>query len=179
MMLSRTRALLLGAMTMAAPMLLGCQKLDRFDTQGEAAYCGSIVSAQFIRTSETDGGFERNLRLHLELDADALTTAPGTLTSDDSETGPCTPMRTFETSPLVPTTEIYHDGLSMMNFDEGQEYNFFAWVGSTCRGPMLSIVSLLKNDEVEVRLLKPPETQGAKPAFALFQLQRRSGGCGF
>jgi hypothetical protein len=48
---------------------------------------------------------------------------------------------------------------------------------------MLSIVSLYKNDRVEVRLLRPGEaaTSGGTPrdAFALFPLTRSDTGCGY
>jgi len=178
--MTRRTADIVVALALSSGMLAGCEDLDRFDTDGDEAYCGSIVSAQFIRTSTTDGGFERNLRLRLELDADALTTAPGTLSSDDGETGPCSPLRTFEAARLRVTPEIYHDPLSMMSFSDRHDYNLFAWVDSTCRGPMLSVVSLLKNDDVEVRLMKPADgTEASRPAFALFELRRRSEGCGF
>jgi hypothetical protein len=182
---------------------LACEKLDRFDTKGSAAYCGYIVGAKFVRTSETEGGFARDLGLRLEIDTGSLSDRPGTLTSDDAATGPCVPRATFDHTPLVVTPEVNHDPLSAMTFEDGQVRNVVAWADSTCRGPMLAVVSLYVNDRVDVRLLKPapvpsasgaggapgsvdagaPALGGAPPverdAFALFRLERRADGCGF
>ena len=57
--------------------------------------------------------------------------------------------------------------------------------GEICEGPMLAVVSLLRNDEVEVRLMKPPAaptgsaTEPPPAGFALFQLTRHKSDCGF
>ena len=51
--------------------------------------------------------------------------------------------------------------------------------------PLLAVVSLLRNDEVEVRLMKPPAaptgsaTEPPPAGFALFQLTRHKSDCGF
>lgn len=159
-----------------------CERLSRFDTKGSAAYCGAIVGAQFIRTTESKGGFRRDLELRLQLDTEALSTLPGTLTTDDAAIGPCAPSAQFHEAPLRVTPEVVNDALSSMEFEDGQVHNVVAWVDSTCRGPMLSIVSLYKNGHVEVRLLKPGTTglDGTdRDAFALFQMARSDTGCGF
>jgi hypothetical protein len=70
----------------------------------------------------------------------------------------------------------------MMTFEEGQVQNIVAWTRSTCRGPMLAVVSFLKNDHVDVRLLKPRAAKpapGERDAFAFFPLSRSASGCGF
>jgi hypothetical protein len=166
-----------------ASLLSSCQSLARFDTQNGAAYCGSIVGAQFIRTPmESDVGFQRDLRLRLEIDTDHLTTVPGKITTDDAADGPCLPQATFEKANLRVTPEVVHDTLSTMTFEDGQVQNIVAWVDSTCRGPMLAIVSLVKNDHVDVRLLKPatgPPDTAKRDSFALFSLDRLENGCGF
>ena len=171
--------------------LLSCQSLARFDTENGAAYCGSMVDAQFIWTPpDSDVGFQRLLRMQLEIDTDHLTTLPGKITTDDSAAdsqdssahGPCYPQATFEKASLRVTQEIVHDTLSTMTFEDGQIQNIVAWVDSTCRGPMLAIVSLVKNDHVDVRLLKPalgPPNTPKRDSFALFPLERRDNGCGF
>jgi hypothetical protein len=117
--------------------------------------------------------------MRVDLDMSQLTTFPGTLTSDDSDDGPCTATpdhRTFNKAQLRVTKEVVSDALSSMTFEDGQVDNIIAWVDSSCRGTMLAIVSLYKNDRVEVRLLKPvdPATvaTGQRDAFALFTLQR-------
>jgi hypothetical protein len=67
----------------------------------------------------------------------------------------------------------------------GRDHNFMAWVDSSCAGPILAVVSLLKNDDVEVRLMRPP-TPPARPnappreaGFALFPMTRHKNDCGF
>jgi hypothetical protein len=166
-------------------LALGCQSLDTFDTERGDAYCGAIVDAQFVRTSLTVGGFQRQLRLGLEIDTGALTTTPGRVWTDDALDGPCAPSATFDTktSSLRVTPEVVRDPLSTLTFEDGQLHNIVAWVDSTCRGPMLSIVSLYKDDRVEVRFLRPgaASTGGTKAqdAFARFSLSRRKHGCGY
>jgi hypothetical protein len=184
-----------GAAGLLAIVLLGgCQKLDQFDTKGTAAYCGPIVIGQFVRTPEQLGGFNRDIRLRVDVDMDAATTSPATITSDDAADGQCAPRATFAGAKLRVTPEVVSDPLSTLTFEEGQVHNFVGWVDSTCRGSMLSVVSLYKNDRVEVRFLWPSPTgapatsatgdAGAPPAqprdgFALFTLKRYEQGCGY
>lgn len=175
------------ALAAAVLALAGCSTLDRFDTEGTEAYCGNIVSGGPVRQ-----GFPPDLRLSMTLDTDQLSTIPGTLTTDDSapdpeqpENHPCAPLPLLHAAPMRVTEAMLHDQLSTFDFGSGRDYNYMAWVESTCRGPLLAVVSLLKNDDVEVRLMKPyavPATPGASPppaGFALFQLGRQKNGCGF
>lgn len=171
-------ALVLGAALLLLP---SCERLERFDTSGPAAYCGTVVGAQFIRTTEAEGGFARDLRLQLEVDGGQLSVSPGTITTDDGAAGPCAPSPLFDQAPLRVTPEIVSDSLSTLQFEEGQVHNVVAWVTSSCRGPMLAIVSLYKNDRVAVRLLKPgtPGSTATQDAFALFPMTRSETGCGY
>ncbi len=174
-----TRVCLAGASLLYA---LGCQSLERFDTNGKAAYCGQVVASKFVLTSDQVGGFDRQLRLQLKLDMAALTSTPGSLTSDDAADGPCHPSATFANSKLVVTQEIPFDPLSTMTFEDGQVHNIVAWVDSSCRGKMLAVVSLYKTNHVEVRLLKPSAdstSPSTRDAFALFPLDRYEHGCEF
>jgi hypothetical protein len=172
------RACIAGASLLLA---FGCQSLQRFDTDGKAAYCGQIVASQFVWTPDTRGGFDRQMSLSLKLDTGALTTTPGRITSSDAEHGPCAPSATFDDAKLVVTPEIVNDPLSTLTFEEGQVHNIVAWVDSTCRGKMLAIVSLYKTNHVELRLMKPgaePADSSNRDAFALFMLDRNESGCG-
>lgn len=185
-----------------AGLVLGCQSLDRFDTKQDAAYCGAIESSQFIWTPPApntlpacdtslpeEGGFDRRLRMRLQLDTSALPAGdparpPGRITTDDTDLCPCAPEATFQAAPLRVMPEVSRDSLSLMTFEDGQVKNIIAWVDSTCRGPMLAIVSLYNTDRVDVRILKaaPTGASGAtdhRDAFALFPLDRREAGCGF
>jgi hypothetical protein len=166
----------------------GCRSLERFDTAGEAAYCGSIVGAQLFQDGFVPDNTPPSLSLHLELDIDSLATRPGTLTSNDGATGLCSAngnQPLFRNAPLRAIEQLFHDDLSQAEFGEGHQHDFFAWVDSTCQGTMVAVVSLLTNGAVEVRLLKPaPESApdasaSERPGFAKFYLKRNDKGCSF
>lgn len=166
----------------------GCRSLDRFETEAPEAYCGSLVGAPQFHDGFVPTGSPPSLSLRLDLDMSSLTTRPGVLTSDDGESGMCAKTNgrpLFEGASLRAIPQLANDTLSQADFGEGHDHDFFAWVDSTCQGTMLAVVSLLKNDTVEVRLLKPaadppPGAPPEKlPGFALFSLNRHTGGCGF
>ena len=167
------------AMVVAAT---ACDSLERFDTKGKSAFCGNIVGSTFVWTPDTKGGFDRGMALRLTIDASALNTVPGRLTSDDAKDGPCAPYPTFDKAKLVVTPEVVNDPLSSMTFSDGQAQNVIAWVDSTCRGKMLAVLSLYKTNHVELRLLRPgaeASDPANRDAFALFPLDRNDDGCGF
>jgi hypothetical protein len=167
--------------------LSGCRSLDRFDTERDQAYCGALVGAPLFHEGFVPANRPPALSLRLTLDTKALLTRPGTLTSNDAESGLCShdgqPL--FAGASLRAIPEILHDSLSQADLGDGHEHDFFAWVDSTCQGTVLAIVSLLKNGAVEARLLKPaadpPPNAGPdqQPGFALFYLERSEHGCGF
>ena len=166
----------------------GCRSLERFETDAPAAYCGALVGAPQFHDGFVRAGSPPSLSLRLDLDMSSLTTRPGVLTSNDRAEGLCSEENgrpLFEEASLRAIPQMSNDALSQADFGEGHDHDFFAWVDSTCQGTMLSVISLLKNDAVEVRLLKPaadppPESPPEKqPGFALFYLERRNGGCGF
>jgi hypothetical protein len=165
------RAILLGCIAGCA--LAGCSTVDRFNTKPGEAYCGSIVSASFVR----DGQYPPDMRMGVTLDMDKLSTTPGTITTDDTL---CPKGPLFKNVKMRALQELLNDPLSLMQFGEGRVYNFFAWVDSDCQGTMLVVVSLMSDDNVEVRLLKPePASATGHSGFAVFQLSRHEGGCGF
>jgi len=166
----------------------GCRTLDRFDTKDGEAYCGSMVTSGFVRN-----GFKPNeLRLRVRIDADHLDSAPGTLTTNDDDptsatgvedavVGDCAPVPLFSETPMVVTDALLNDQLSTFDFGTGRDHNFFAWAQSSCKGQVLVVVSLMKNDDVEVRLMRPPDPPVGdvvpKPDFALFPLSRQRDDC--
>jgi hypothetical protein len=155
----------------ASALLGGCRDLERFDTGESGAYCGPIIDSGFTRA-----GFIPGLGLRLTLDIDALQIAPGTLSTDDAATGPCSPLPEFDDAPLRVTQELLADPLSLLEFGATREYNFMAWVDSTCRGSALAVVSLMHTGQVEVRLLRrgvgPMGETSVPDAFGVFQLER-------
>ncbi|MBX3182948.1 MAG: hypothetical protein KIT72_17850 [Polyangiaceae bacterium] len=163
-----------------ASLALGCSELERYDTKAGEAYCGNIVGAEFIRTPERQGGFSQELRARITLDVNQQHGPQLVLTTSDVS-GPCAPRPTFDDAPLVTVPELSSDPFSQLTFGDGRDYNFVGWVESTCRGPVMAVVSLMNDSELELRLLKPPvETEaGPRPAFALFRTKLSTGSCGF
>jgi hypothetical protein len=157
----------------AAGSLLGCNNLDRFDTTDGSAYCGQITDGRFVRE-----GFQRQLELQLHIDTSRLQSVPGDLTSFDKLTGPCKPQALFNRAPLRVPQATLADPLSTLQLDESHDYNFVAWVQSTCQGPMLAVVSLMKSGAVEVRLLDAPPNANSEGSFGVFHLQRQAA-CSF
>lgn len=165
---------------------LGCSDLDKFQLGDDEAYCGSLVSAPLFHHGFVPDGSPPALRLRLHLDVDELTTRPGRLTSDDRDRGLCRDSKQalFEDAPLRAIPEVLHDPISTLDFGQGREHTFFAYVDSSCQGTMLAVVSLMKSEEVEVRLFKPAlasadDTENGA-GYALFYLKpRKADNCGF
>lgn len=170
-------ALALLAMTSA------CRSLDRFDSKPGTAYCGAMVSAGFVRGGLLPANARPSLGMRLTLDTSKLDTTPGVVSTDDFVRGLCAPLPLFQEAPLRAIPQVANDELSLLEFGNGRELNFFAWVDSTCTETVLAVVSLMKDDSVEVRLLKPAPENTASPAegpgFGIFRLRQQRGTCGF
>jgi hypothetical protein len=181
-----TRRNVLGSIGASALLLLGaCRSLDRFDTGDDEAYCGAMVSAPFAHEGFLPDNEPPALQMRLRLDAQRFTSRPGSVSTDDADRGLCAPEPLLDDAPLRAMEEAFHDALSTLQFGEGREHNLLVWLDSTCQGTLVGVVSLMKNDDVEVRLLKPAPLPpanaepGERPGFAQFQLRRRKGDCGF
>ncbi|HEY6080511.1 MAG TPA: hypothetical protein VIW29_16975 [Polyangiaceae bacterium] len=186
----RPASLLLLAALSAA---FGCRSTDRFNTSGEAAYCGDIVYAPAFTDGFLVDGEPPRLRMQLTLDLSQLhsssegTTLLGSLSSNDAETGLCSEQghALFDGARVRAIPQVDHDTISSLTFGEGHDEDFFAYVDSTCLGTMLALVSLLRNGDVELRLFKPaalPASDASakdRPGFALFSMKRNESGCGF
>lgn len=170
------------AWSMALSATLGCSTLDRFDTKEGEAYCGNIAPGGIARQD-----FDVDLRLRMTLDTDQLSSVPGTLSTSPAKALPdtCVGEPVLQAAHMQVTEAMLHDPLSTFDFGMGRDYNFMAWTDSPCAGPVLAVVSLMKNDDVEVRLMKPPvppPTGTAEPTpagFALFKMTRQKNDCGF
>lgn len=184
---------------------LGCSSLERFDTAGDAAFCGELVLApRFQGGLLPRAARPPTLSLRLELEPERLTqrypaeelshgdseayVIVGHVTSDDADRGLCSSIGRplLEEAPLRTIPELEHDSLRLFEFGEGRDHNFMAWVDSTCQGTLLAVVSLMRNDSVEMRLLKPaglaPPTEAdpaLRPGYGLFYLHRKEEGCAF
>lgn len=162
--------------SLGALLMLGCNDLQRFDTTDGSAYCGNIVGASFVRQ-----GFSHRPRMELELDIDQLGSMPGSITTDDAADGPCSPEPTFASAQLRSSPKLQADPLSVLEFGEERERNLISWVDSTCDGTYLAVVSLLRDDGVELRLMRsePDELGLEQGPFGVFQLKRFDETCGF
>ena len=184
-----------------ASSALSCSDLEGFTSKPGQAYCGRIGLPVF-QSGFVEEGQPATLELALTLDMNQLPTdatkaptEPGILSSNDLQ-GICgtfdAPQPLFQNAPLRSIQELQHDVLSALTFGEGHDHDFFAWVDSTCQGTMLAVVSLMKNNYVELRLFKPMPaprigaTAAEQPGFALFHLNPKplyepeeNGGCGF
>ena len=158
---------------LAALALAGCHNLDGFTTKPGDAYCGTIIGSPFQAGFLLDNE-PPDLALALTLDTSKLTSEPGILSSN--VTGICGDQPLFQDVPLRAIPEVDRDALSTLTFGEGHEHDFFAWVDSSCQGTMVTVVSLMKNNQVEMRLFKPARlpppdaTPTEKPGFAVFHL---------
>jgi len=188
-----TRALSL-PLVLSVSSALSCGDLEGFTNKPGQAYCGTIGLPVF-QSGFVDEDSPSTLEVALTLDMDKLSTEPGVLSSKDPE-GICgtpdAPQVLFDNAPLRAIPELQHDVLSALTFGEGHEHDFFAWVDSSCQGTMVAVVSLMKNNYVELRLFKPARAVPAtapvaeQPGFALFHLNpkqlyvpEKEGGCGF
>lgn len=162
---------------LAFSTLISCHNLDGFSTKPGQAYCGPMISLPSFTSGFVPRNSPPSLDVALTLDIDKLTSIPGILSSDDAKTGLCsaTGQPLFQDAPLRAIPEVDHDAISQLTFGEGHEQDFFAFVDSTCQGTMVAVVSLLKNNQVELRLFKPArlpsdDTSPDQPGFALFPL---------
>ncbi|HYQ16832.1 MAG TPA: hypothetical protein VEQ58_13770 [Polyangiaceae bacterium] len=177
---------------------LSCRELQRFDTRDGEVYCGDLVSGDPFTDGFVVDNKPQQLRMMLsDLDTSKLGTfstdnqvgVPAHLTSNDKLTGLCAKdvLPLFDNSPVRSIPQVDHDALAAMTFGEGHDEDFFTWTDSTCQGTMLGIVSLLRNNDIELRLFKPNKLAAIgdpadkRPGFALFYMRRNpnAASCGF
>ncbi len=152
----------------------GCEDISDFSTGPGESYCGQIVPGGFVRQ-----GFAPGVRLRLHLDTDRLQKQPGDLATDDG---------LFRDAVLRPIPQLAHDTLSTLRFGEGRVRNLVFGIQPEAGATAYVIVSLLQNDDVEVRILRgappvegeqiPSADQGPE-LFGVFPLTRQAGTCGF
>ena len=165
--------------------LLGCQDLERFDTKDGEAYCGELVGAPFSTGLLPNGASPPDIGMRLTFDIHGLASSPGTLSTDDQEQGMCSPEPLLDGVRLRSVSEAFHDPISQLEFGDGREKNILVWVDSTCQGTMLGVISLMRDDDIEVRLFKPAPAydddtpREDRPGFGQWKLTRRAQCKGF
>ena len=178
--------------------LFGCHGADRFDTRNGESYCGSLVgqgtiSTGFEETAWAGKGTESTLALTLSTgEFYKKDGVPAVMSSNDSAFGPCGPTQAlFERAKVRTLGAALGDRLSSMQLNDDHEEDLVTYVDSTCSGSMLGILSLIKNGDVEMRLLRPAPASNAMgdsavppnptetERFGLFVLRKSKSGCGF
>jgi hypothetical protein len=158
----------------------GCRDLSQFSTGGDH-YEGVVVGGGFVRA-----GVDAQVSLCLSLDTAHLQDAPGTITTSDGR---------FQSAPLRPIPQLWHDPLSTLSFGEGRRMNLLYvsapnGADAAVEPDVTVVVSLMQSESIEVRLLRgaprldastTTDDAGAKAGyvFAVFPLDRRGGACSF
>lgn len=166
----------IGSLALAAA---GCRDLSGFSTHGDS-FVGPVLNASFVLA-----GIDGLTSLCLTLDTDHLQDAPGNVSTSDGH---------LQTVPLRPIPQLLQDPLSTLSFGDGRLKNLVYVVTPTTQfadgnaGDVMAVVSLMQSGDVEVRLIRGAPGAGADAAaggtqasnlFAVFQLTRQSGPCGF
>ena len=164
------------AIVVAALAGVACSDISRFSTEpGKNAYCGKVTDASFVRA-----GVPTGTRMRLDLDADALQSAPGQLWTDELSPG-----ASFTGAQLLAIPQLANDPLSTLSFGEGRVKNALA-LTMLGGAQVFVVLSLMQDGDVEVRLIRgtAPDSvpAGAPPTpsqiFGVFHLHREDGDCG-
>jgi hypothetical protein len=157
-------------------LLPACDGIARFDNTDGSAFCGNIVGGGFVRQE-----FDRRARLQLQLDTDSLDRFPGTITLDDGAEPRCGEERLFEQARLRISRKLQADPLSVLQFGDERELNLLTWVDSNCDGTYMAVISLMRNDDVEVRLMRSRVGEDGEEAgpFGVFRLRKNKDECGY
>jgi hypothetical protein len=169
------------ASALLACAAIGCEDVSHFSTTGDEAYCGAVVVGSDFRE-----GLSPRVVMALTIDASTLDGpgSPGALTTSEpsDEGGP--DVRLFDGAPLRVIAPLRHDPLSQLIFGDGRDKNaiFAVSPADAQEASMLAVVSLMHDDTVQVRLLRPGSVGASADdgqVYGLFSLVRRPGGCGF
>jgi hypothetical protein len=165
---------------------LGCTDLDRFSTAQGESYCGSITAGEAFRA-----GFSQHVQMRLTLDAAELD-GPGSfgrVSTFEAGAAQSPAVKLLDEAELRRIPAMESDVISRIDLGEGRlRTRVFAVTPADPEAEaMLAVVSLLRSDSVEVRLVRAGrepasgETvpEGRRPLFGIFTLARRAGACGF
>lgn len=161
----------------------GCTDVDHFSTAPDESYCGAITLAGAFRT-----GLSPEVQMRLVLDASELdgNKSPGKIWTVEANR---LNRRLLDGASLRRIPHLENDPLSRLQFGDGREENriFMVTPAEDDADPILAILSLRSDGNVEVRLLRaglsgtgdqtPPA--GKRTIFGIFTLKRKAGTCGF
>jgi hypothetical protein len=142
-------------------LAVGCADEDAFTTSPGECFRGGIIGADFIRT-----GFDPEVRALLTLDVRNLTNGIG-------EAGRLrTTDRLFEAAPVNQMQQVSNDTISLFQFPGGRIRNYLAHAEAGDGTPATVVISLMENDSVELRIIRPPSGGAGDPPalFGVFRL---------
>jgi hypothetical protein len=148
---------------------ISCTDVTSWSTRGDH-FEGLVVQGGFVRT-----GFGGDVTMCMTFDGAHVQDAPGMIATNDGR---------FHAAPLRPIPQVWHDAFSTMSFGEGRVRNLPYAVQPVKDEPdAMAIVSLMKDDAIEVRIVRgAPGRDGGTveaPLFAIFRLERHPGPCAF
>jgi hypothetical protein len=138
-----------------------CSDEDAFTTSPGECFRGGIIGADFVRT-----GFDAEVRALLTVDVRNLTNAIG-------EAGRLwTTDRLFEAAPVNQMRQVSNDTISLFQFPGGRIRNYLAHARAADGTPATIVISLMENDSVELRIIRPPsgDSSGPPALFGVFRL---------
>ena len=161
MLLRLHRGAALAAILAAAA---ACTDVGEFSTELGECYHGAIVGASFVRS-----GFEPGVEIYLSLDTRALAEGKGPAGVIKTSDG------TFSSAAVSQMEQLSHDSLSQLQFPGGRIRNYLAHAVAADGGTAFMVISLMENDEVELRLIRPSVEEDAGPGaqpplFGIFRL---------
>jgi hypothetical protein len=172
------RASLLPLVIAGCLAVSACHEVSSFSTGASSRYVGPVIPADFVLS-----GISSTAQLCLQFDADHIQDLPGTITTSD---------HLFQSTPLRPIPQLWHDPLSTFTFGEGRIQNLLYIATPTSDAGMPAdvtvVISLMDGGGVEVRLVRgappvaPPDASSTPPAnnlFAVFSLTMQPGACPF
>lgn len=148
-------------------LVIGCTSYNDYSTDPDECYYGEIIEA--VRS----GAFSKDVKMTLGLDVNALGSGEkgAWITTSDGK---------FKGSPARQLEELIRDPLSMLHFPGGRIRSYFAYAPGTDGSIATIIISLMEDESVEVRIIRPElEPDGGVPdggvdgsLFGVFRLIR-------
>ncbi|MCP4675881.1 MAG: hypothetical protein GY854_10315 [Deltaproteobacteria bacterium] len=148
-----------------AAAVAACTNIGDFSTDENECYEGQIVEVQYVRSKTLDA--ETVMTMTLDSNALGQGDEGATITTDDG---------TFNGSKVSQMEQLTHDSLSMLQFPGGRVRNYLAYARPTRGSPATIVISLMENDEVEVRVMRPDfdaNDNEDSSLFGVFRLVRK------
>lgn len=150
-------------------LLVACNDVTSYSTSGDH-FEGAILQGPFVRA-----GMGGDVRMCLGFDGARFQDGPGAISTNDGR---------FRGAALRPIPQSWHDPISLLSFGDDRTRSMVYATAPNGEADVLSIVSLMRDGSIEVRLVRsapgrdaPP--MGDAPVFGVFHLVRTKGACPF